>query len=78
MNTVLIEKYIYTQVLDMCLLISAVNMPFQFFGCYDMYSAIYEKAARPGFGLVQNHAFIDSSMRIAALAMLGYLSDERG
>ena len=33
---------------DMGLLESAVNAPFQSFGGYDMYHAIYEKAARLG------------------------------
>ena len=58
---------------DMGLLESAVNAPFQSFGGYDVYPTIYEKAARLGFGLAQNHAFIDGNKRIAAHAMLVYL-----
>ena len=58
---------------DMGLLESAVNAPFQSFGGYDVYPTIYEKAARLGFGLAQNHAFIDGNKRIAALAMLMFL-----
>ena len=58
---------------DIRLLDSAVNAPFQSFGGYDVYPTIYEKAARLGFGLAQNHAFIDGNKRIAALAMLGFL-----
>ena len=58
---------------DMGLLSSAVNAPFQSFGGCDVYPAIYEKAARLGFGLAQNHAFIDGNKRIAAHAMLTYL-----
>ena len=58
---------------DMGLLESAVNAPFQSFGGYDVYPTIYEKAARLGFGLAQNHAFIDGNKRVAAIAMLMFL-----
>ena len=57
----------------MGLLESAVNAPFQSFGGYDVYPTIYEKVARLGFGLAQNHAFIDGNKRIAVLAMLMFL-----
>lgn len=59
---------------DMGLLESAVNAPFQSFGGYDVYPAIYDKAARLGFGLAQNHAFIDGNKRIAAQAVLTFLA----
>ena len=59
---------------DTGLLESAVNAPFQSFGGQDVYPTIYEKAARLGFGLAQNHAFIDGNKRIAALAVLAFLS----
>lgn len=58
---------------DNGLLESAVNAPFQSFGGYDVYPTIYEKAARLGFGLAQNHAFIDGNKRIAAVAVLMFL-----
>lgn len=58
---------------DMGLLDSAVNAPFQSFGGYDVYPTIYEKAARLGFGLAQNHAFIDGNKRIAALIVIEFL-----
>ena len=58
---------------DMGLLESAVNAPFQSFGGYDVYPTIYEKAARLGFGLAQNHAFIDGNKRIAVVATLMFL-----
>ncbi|MBR0249604.1 MAG: type II toxin-antitoxin system death-on-curing family toxin [Synergistaceae bacterium] len=58
---------------DEGLLESAVNAPFQSFGGYDVYPTIYEKAARLGFGLALNHAFIDGNKRIAVLAMLMFL-----
>ena len=59
---------------DRGLLESAVNAPFQSFGGYDMYPTIYEKVARLGFGLAQNHAFIDGNKRIAAHALLTFLA----
>lgn len=58
---------------DMGLLESAVNAPFQSFGGYDVYPTIYEKAARLGFGLAQNQAFIDGNKRIAAHALMAFL-----
>ena len=58
---------------DNGLLESAVNAPFQSFGGYEVYPTIEEKAARLGFGLAQNHAFIDGNKRIAAVAVLMFL-----
>ena len=58
---------------DRGLLESAVNAPFQSFGGYDVYPTIYEKAARLGFGLAQNHAFIDGNKRVAVLAVFIFL-----
>ena len=58
---------------DEGLLDSAVNAPFQSFGGYDVYPTIFEKAARLGFGLAQNHAFIDGNKRIAAHCVLTFL-----
>ena len=40
----------------------------------DVYPTNYEKAARLGFGLAQNHAFIDGNKRIAAHAVLVFLA----
>ena len=59
---------------DMGLLESAVNAPFQSFGGCDVYPTIYQKAARLGFSLAQNHAFIDGNKRIAAHSLLTFLS----
>ena len=59
---------------DIGLLSSAINAPFQSFGGIDVYPTIYQKAARLGFGLSQNHAFIDGNKRIAAHAMLTFLA----
>lgn len=51
---------------DEGLLDSALNAPFQGFGCVDKFPSIQQKAARLGFGLIKNHAFIDSNKRIGA------------
>ena len=63
-----------TGIRDNGLLDSAVNAPFQSFGNQDVYPDIYHKAARLGFGLSQNHAFVDGNKRIAAHALLVFLS----
>ncbi len=53
---------------DEGLLESALETPFQSFGGSDVYPSIQQKAARLGFGLIQNHAFIDGNKRIGAHA----------
>ncbi|MCD7748024.1 MAG: type II toxin-antitoxin system death-on-curing family toxin [Firmicutes bacterium] len=60
-------------VADDSLLDSALNAPFQSFGGFYQYPSIYQKAARLGFGLVKNHAFIDGNKRIGAHSMLIFL-----
>lgn len=55
------------------LLDSAILNPFQSFGGKDLYPTILEKGARLGFGLIQNHAFIDGNKRIGAHTMLVFL-----
>ena len=55
------------------LLESALAAPFQTFDGDDLYPSIYQKAARLGFGIVKNHAFIDGNKRTAADAMLVFL-----
>ena len=58
---------------DSSLLESALGAPFQTFDGEDLYPSIYQKAARLGFGLAQNHAFIDGNKRIGALTMISML-----
>lgn len=58
---------------DESLLESAVNAPFQSFDGHDAYPSAQQKAARLGFGLVKNHAFVDGNKRIGAHAMLTFL-----
>ncbi len=59
---------------DIALLESAISNPFQSFAGQDVYPSIQQKAARLGFGLVKNHAFIDGNKRIGAHAMLVFLA----
>ena len=58
---------------DEGLLDSALNAPFQGFGDTAAYPSLQQKAARLGFGLIQNHAFVDGNERIGAHAMLVFL-----
>ena len=56
------------------LLDAALNAPFQSFGSMDAYPSLQQKAARLGFGLVKNHAFVDGNKRIGAHTMLVFLA----
>lgn len=53
---------------DEGLLDSALNAPFQSFGGTDTFPSLQQKGARLGFGLIQNHAFVDGNKRIGAHA----------
>ena len=59
---------------DEGLLDSAILNPFQSFDGKELYPSVLEKAARLGFGLIQNHAFVDGNKRIGAHAMLVFLA----
>ena len=59
---------------DEGLLDSAILAPFQSFGGKDLYPTALEKGAQLGFGLIQNHAFIDGNKRIGAHTMLVFLA----
>lgn len=58
---------------DMGLLESAVNTPFQTFDGIDLYSAIYDKAARLCYGIAKDHPFRDGNKRTALHSMLVFL-----
>lgn len=62
---------------DEGLLDSALSAPFQSFGGIDAFPSIQQKAARLGYGLVKNHAFIDGNKRIGTHAMLVFLALNR-
>lgn len=55
------------------LLESALSAPFQSFDGVDSFPSIQQKAARLGFGLIKNHAFVDGNKRIGTHAMLVFL-----
>lgn len=56
------------------LLESALSVPFQSFDGVDSFPSIQQKAARLGFGLIKNHAFVDGNKRIGTHAMLVFLA----
>lgn len=59
---------------DEGLLDSALAAPFQSFADTGIFPSIQQKAARLGYGLVKNHAFIDGNKRIGVHAMLVFLA----
>lgn len=59
---------------DEALLESALGAPFQSFGETDVFPSLQQKAARLGYGLIKNHAFIDGNKRIGVHAMLVLLA----
>ena len=60
--------------LDKGLLDSALNAPFHSFDGTDAFPSIQQKGARLGYGLIQNHAFVDGNKRIGAHVMLVFLA----
>lgn len=56
------------------LLESAISAPFQTFDNMEVFPSIQQKAARLGYGLIKNHAFVDGNKRIGAHAMLVFLA----
>lgn len=61
-------------IIDEGMLESALAAPFITFDGKDLYPTIIEKAARLGYGLVCNHAFVDGNKRTGAYAMLLFLN----
>ncbi len=59
---------------DEGLLDSAINVPFQRFDNTDLFPSIQQKAARLGYGIIKNHAFIDGNKRIGTHTMLVFLA----
>ena len=58
---------------DEGLLQSALETAFLEFGGQEFYPTIEEKAARLGFNLISNHAFVDGNKRIGLFVMLIFL-----
>ena len=55
------------------LLVGSLENAFQTFDGQDLYLTIEEKAARLGYSLISNHAFVDGNKRIGTLVMLTFL-----
>ncbi len=62
---------------DEGLLESAIAAPFQAFGDTEAFPSVLQKAARLGYGLIKNHAFIDGNKRIGVHCMLVFLALNR-
>ncbi|MBE6110106.1 MAG: type II toxin-antitoxin system death-on-curing family toxin [Erysipelotrichaceae bacterium] len=62
---------------DEGMLESALAAPFQSFDGKVLFPSVYQKAARLGYGLASNHAFVDGNKRIGAHAMLVFLALNR-
>ena len=58
---------------DAALLESAVQSPLATFDGQELYPRIKKKAAKLGYTLVKNHAFIDGNKRIGVYCMLIFL-----
>ena len=55
---------------DIALLNSALESAFATFGGQELYPTREEKAARIGFSLIANHAFVDGNKRIGMFILL--------
>lgn len=58
---------------DYALLDSALESAFATFDGVDLYPSKEEKAARLGYALISNHAFVDGNKRIGMYVMLTFL-----
>jgi len=58
---------------DEALLESALESAFAGFGEQEFYPSKEEKAARLGYALISNHAFVDGNKRIGMYVMLTFL-----
>ena len=61
------------EIRDIALLDSALKSAFATFDSVELYPTIQEKAARLGFSLISNHAFVDGNKRIGMLVLLTFL-----
>jgi len=58
---------------DITLLDSALESAFQTFDGNELYPTKEEKAARIGYALISNHAFVDGNKRIGMYVLLTFL-----
>ncbi len=59
---------------DFNLIDSAINSLYQTYDGVELYPTKEEKAARLGYSLISNHAFVDGNKRVGLLSMLSFLS----
>ncbi len=59
---------------DFGLLDSAIETAYQTFDGQELYPTKQEKAARLGYNLISNHAFVDGNKRVGLLVMLSFLA----
>lgn len=83
-NKVLLLHQLITQetggsagVRDLGLLDSALESIYATFDGIELYPTKEEKAARLGFSLISNHAFVDGNKRIGMYVMLTFLEANR-
>lgn len=62
-----------TGVRDNALLESAIESAYATFDGIELYPSKEEKAAKLGFSLISNHAFVDGNKRIGMYIMLSFL-----
>ncbi|MBQ4348493.1 MAG: type II toxin-antitoxin system death-on-curing family toxin [Clostridia bacterium] len=62
-----------TGVRDNALLESAIESAYATFDGVELYPSKEEKAAKLGFSLISNHAFVDGNKRIGMYIMLSFL-----
>ncbi len=58
---------------DRGLLDSALKSAYQTFGGKELFPTMREKAAKLGFSLISNHAFVDGNKRIGMYVMMAFL-----
>lgn len=58
---------------DISLLDSSIQQVYQTFDGKELYKTKEEKAARLGYALISNHAFVDGNKRIGMYVMLTFL-----
>jgi len=58
---------------DFGLLDSALESAFQTYGGEELFKTKEQKAAKLGFSLISNHAFVDGNKRIGMYVMLSFL-----
>lgn len=58
---------------DLALLDNALGAAFQTFDGKELYPTKQEKAARIGYSLISNHAFVDGNKRIGMYVLLTFL-----